>query len=223
MAKKILAGPNLVVNPNDRDKIIQHPSVDIILQPSQWTSDVYASLAPSISQKIRVWPAGVAISPLSQSLKTIDFLVYNKIGNNPLFLGILRALQEKNYNCEVFNYGHFKQAEYFHALEHSKAVIYLSESESQGLAMLEAWARGVPAFVWERGFWKNGGYIYEGNTASPYADPENGMRFKDLADFSKLLSEFVQAVFHPRKFVEKNFSDKAAAQKYLDIVNELKD
>lgn len=221
LVKKILAGPNLVVMPQDSDKIIQHPLIDVVLQPSQWSADFYVSQAPSLGAKIRVWPAGVAVPPPPKTEKTVDFLVYNKIGKNPLFAGIINALKSSNYFFEVFNYGKFKQEQYFRALSRSKAMIYLSESESQGLAMFEAWARNVPVFAWERGFWQLGKFRESGLTATPYLNSECGQRFKDFTEFKNGLPKFMSSVFHARNYAEENFSDKICARKYLSIVNEL--
>jgi glycosyltransferase involved in cell wall biosynthesis len=215
--KKIIAGPNLVVTPEDHNKLIQLPAIDIVLQPCQWCVDFYSSLAPSLRPKLRIWPAGVRLPERPKTAKSTDFLVYNKTGQSELFLGIMEFLKKNNFSFVVLEYGKFKQADYFKALAKSKNLIYLSESESQGLAMFEAWARGVATLVWDRGFWESGKYSWQGRTASPYVTKENGMVFKDLADFSKLLPEFVKSVFHPREFIEKDFTFKRSAEKYLEV------
>lgn len=221
--KKIIAGPNLVTGPNDFENIIQHPLINTFLVPSQWSFDFYAFRSPALREKMRIWPVGVDIPPLTNSQKQIDFLIYNKIGQTPLYSGILKILMDQKYSWKTVNYGQFQQAEYFNLLECSKRLIYLSESESQGLAMFEAWARGVPTFVWERGFWEFGKYSWKGRTASPYVTKENGMIFKDLSDFKEYLPEFYKSKFAPRGFIEKYFSEKICAQNYLDIFNEDED
>jgi glycosyltransferase involved in cell wall biosynthesis len=158
---------------------------------------------------------------LSLQKKDIDFLVYNKIGDNLLFSSILEYLSVNQYNFKVLVYGKFEQKTYFSLLERSKYLIYLSESESQGLAMFEAWARDVPILAWERGFCQVGKYFQTGLTTTAYLTPETGMRFKDFVNFKAVFAEFVQTKFTPKAYAVANFSDQVCARKYLDIVNEI--
>lgn len=218
---KIIAGPNLVVGPEDSEGIVKNPLVDIFLVPCPWVKDFYISTAPEMEKKIRVWPAGVAVPELQSNNKIYDFLIYNKIKNNPLCREIQTFLQAGNFKYKVLNYGQFKQQDYFDLLEKTKFEIYLSDSESQGLAMFEAWARNIPVLAWERGLWQTDKYSWQGFTASPYTESENGNRFKDFEEFKKVLPLFVSATYHPREFVLKNFSNRICAQKYLDIVKQL--
>jgi len=216
---KIIAGPNLVVGPEDFGGLIKNPLIDIFIVPSQWVKDFYCEVVPQMQDKIKIWPAGVNL-PLNQnSRKTIDFLIYNKIGQHALYQGITDYLKEKKYRIQTVEYGKFNQPEYFDLLNHSKYEVYLSQSESQGLAMFEAWARGVPVLVWERGFWKTDKYFWQGLTTSPYIDKENGMRFKDFEEFKKVLPEFLSTGFFSCEYTRMNFSNKVCAQKYLEIVN----
>lgn len=215
--KKIIAGPNLVVTPEDFGSIIQDPNIDIVLQPSQWSKDFYVSLAPNLNSKIEVWPAGVEIPNSSSTQKKYDFLVYNKLEKSDLFNNIINFLKENNFKFRILNYGTFKQSEYFELLEQSKYLIYLSNSESQGLAMFEAWARNVPSLVWERGVWQYGKYSWKGKTASFYVTNENGLIFEDFSDFLEKIKVFVAFEFQSQKYVENNFSFKKIAEKYLNI------
>lgn len=219
---KIIAGPNLVVGPFDYNRIVQNPLIDLFLVPSQWTRDLYATLAPTMEPKLRIWAAGVDFPELASRPKKFDFLIYNKLGKNKIFFDVKNILDSKNFSYQIFNYGKFGQKDYFAALEQSRFLIYLSASESQGLAMFEAWARGVPALVWERGFFKNGAYYLEGKTGGPYVTDENGMSFNGLKDFFEVVDEFTTSVFNPRAFIAKNFTFRQSAQNYLKIYNELK-
>ncbi len=221
MVKNIVAGPNLVVTPDDYNKIIQHPLINAVLQPSQWSADFYASLAPALKPKLRVWPAGVAVPAKFEGKKDLDFLIYNKLENSALFSGVATELTKQGYCWQALEYGKFKQEDYFVLLNRSRFLIYLSESESQGLAMFEAWVRGVPSLVWERGFWKYKNYSWRGRTASHYLDCQAGMVFKNSKEFKNILSKFVSSPFTPRKYVMENFTDEICAKKYLTIINEL--
>jgi len=217
--RKIIAGPNLVVGSEDYGGIIKNPLIDIFIAPSQWVKDFYHKAVPQMREKIRIWPAGVNLPALQETEKIYDFLVYNKIKDGKLSQDILNFLNSQNFKCTVLSYGDFKQQDYFKMLSKSKYLIYLSESESQGLAMFEAWARGIPTLVWERGFWQTDKYFWQGLTSSPYIAPENGMRFKDFEEFKKVLPQFLSTGFSSYEFTRINFSNKVCAQKYLEIVN----
>lgn len=220
--RHIFAGPNLAVSPLSNHSILQDPAIDIVLVPSQWVFDQHASQAPSIRPKLRIWAAGVHVPEQSDMQKEIDFLIFNKIhGDSSMSDRITEYLQGRGYTVKVLAYGMFDQLKYWHLLDHSKHMIYLSESESQGLAMAEAWARNVPTLVWERGFWAYGGHYWKGNTASPYVTEENGMRFRDYEEFVELLPLFINTPFAPREYVRRELSDKISAEKYLAIYQSL--
>lgn len=217
--KKIIAGPNIVVHPNDFNGILKHRLIDKIVVPSQWVKEFYLKAAPELGGKIEVWAAGVDMPPLSQSEKKLDFLVFNKIGKAKLFLQITDFLKFRNLKFQTVSYGRFRQEEYFKLLSVSKNLIYLSQSESQGLAMLEAWARGVPTLVWEKGYFELNKLKIFGSTSSPYLSDQSGMRFKDMAEFTSVFTRFLQKRFFPREYALNNFSRKICAQKYLKIAN----
>jgi len=61
--KKIIAGPNIVITPEDAGGILLDETVDLVIVPSQWVKDFYASFKLGFDEKIRVWPAGVKICP----------------------------------------------------------------------------------------------------------------------------------------------------------------
>ena len=217
VVKKIIAGPNLVVTPDDDDKVIQHPDIDIILQPGEWSKDFYLSLAPALKDKIKIFASGVSVPRLGELNKINDFLIYNKTADKSLCPKIIEMLRQKGYSRKVLNYGDFGQKDYFKNLEESRYLIYLPDSESQGLALFEAWARNVPALVWERGFWRFGKYFWEGRTATNYVAPENGLIFRKPEELEQLLSTLESRIFAPREFVLKNFTDKITAEKYLAL------
>lgn len=216
--KKIIAGTNIVVTPDEVDGILKSPEIDKILVPGLWVKDFYISQAPELSSKIYIWAAGVDVPPAGDEKKEFDFLIFVK-NYGPIFNAIIEYLENKPYKFKVMAYGKFKQANYFEALKTAKYLIYLSESESQGLAMFEAWARNIPTLVWERGFMQYGKYRFEGTTATPYLTEQTGMKFKDFEEFKQVLPEFINKKFSPRQWVENNATNRIAAQKYLEIIN----
>jgi hypothetical protein len=218
--KKIIAGPNIVVFPDDEGGVLRDPLVDIVIAPGLWVKELYSRLAPELAGKIRIWPAGVLVPKASTQKKDLDFLVYDKTSRGPLFNEIIKLLQERKFNFKVLAYGKFRQEDYFGLLERSKFEIYLSRSESQGLAMFEAWIRDVPTLVWEAGEYENKGVKITGQIGAPFLSPQTGSSFTTTEDFKNKLDTFINTRFSPRQYSEENFTDKICAQKYLDIIYE---
>lgn len=216
--KKLIAGPNIAVAPTDVGGILLDPDIDRIIVPSQWVKEYYVSVVPKIEKKIAVWPAGVNIPENPQDEKTFDFLIYNKIGQNQLYFDIVGILKEKGYTYKVFDYGKFYQSEYFNKLQQSRFEIYLSESESQGIAMFEAWARGVPTYVWEKGFFEKKGIKIFGKISSPYLNSSSGLVFSSAESFKADLNIFINGTYAPKEHVKKNFADKICAQAFIKLL-----
>ncbi len=221
--KTIIAGPNIVVSPNDARAILKSSEIDKIIVPSRWVKDFYVSQAPELASKIHIWAAGVELpedwkSEVGGRKSEIDFLIFNKVKDQNLKNQIKTFLEQDVYRVADVKYGQYNQQQYFNLLERSKNLIYLSESESQGLAMFEAWAYNIPTLVWDRGYMEYGKHRFSGDTASPYLSAQTGIRFTDFKDFKDVLPKFLNASFFPRQWVEKNASNKLAAEKYLEII-----
>jgi hypothetical protein len=206
------------VHPDDAGKILRNNNIDIIIVPSSWVKSFYSTIAPEMKNKIAIWPAGVSLPKRSTKEKVWDFLIYNKISNNSLGSSIVEILSASGYSYKVLQYGQYSQQEYYSLLERSKYEIYLSNSESQGLAMFEAWARGVPTLVWEKGKFQNNSAEILGQISCPYLSKGAGLSFMDIREFSEKLAIFIRQSFDPRSYVESYFTNKICAQKYCDII-----
>ncbi len=219
--KKIIAGPNIVILPADGGEIMKDAAVDVIVLPSRWPKDFWISLAPELENKIRVWPAGVETPALAGRARS-GCLVYKKRTDEKMFSEITKDLEAANINYKILSYGRYKREDYFRSLEESEFMIFLSESESQGLALCEAWMRDVPVLAWSRGYWRWKNYEWrDEKVGAPYLTDEAGMFFKDAADFKEKLPVFLEKIksgeFRPRQYAIENFSDKTAAKEYLEI------
>lgn len=219
---RLIAGPNLIIVPEQSNGIISSAKIDIILQPSDWTKNFMASLKPDLDDKIKVWPAGVAMPILNESLKTNGLLVYLKDSRAERLLPEIRSsLQRQNRSFEIIKYNKFQQSEYFAKLGKSRALIYLGNSESQGLALQEAWARNIPTLVLNKEYFEYKKYKFPAEKISaPYLNDQNGIFF-DTNNFEEKFLEFWSKLtsFQPREYVLNNLSDKICAQKFLAIIN----
>lgn len=249
---KLVAGPSLVVTPDQLDGILFGPQVDVILQPSTWTRDMYetfrSQFTDSPSPRIEVWPAGVA-DPYEKNTKTNDggqclkqnlTIVYQKNAPDELFKYIIQTLVEKKVPHEIVKYGSYKHVDFLNLLDKANCMIFLSKSESQGIALQEAWIRDVPTLVWDRGVWEYSYHLKKhtgtenkkvrfqhAQISCPYLSPDTGMTFSGQTDFKEKLIKFSLKLtaeidtFSPRNYSLRNLSDKITTQAYLDIIKSL--
>lgn len=223
---KLVVGPNLVVIPNEHDGIIYNEEIDIILQPSEWTRDFYLKYNPKLESKIKVWPAGV-FDPFEKKQvepKQNYLILYQKNAPESLFKKIAKKLDEEGVYYYLVRYGYFDQKKYFSLLEKARGMICLSTSESQGLAIQEAWIRDVPTLVWDRGYWEKGDVRFDAKQIScPYLNSEVGLTFHGESDFAEKLEHFMAQIqyFKARTYSLQNLTDKVTTQKFLDIIRHI--
>ncbi len=230
---RLIAGPNLVVMPNDHDTILAAPAIDRILIVSPWVRDIYQYMLPGAIKKSAIWPAGVQIPsefhhkgryPEKDGLSCILFI---KNAPAEIIDNVKQTLHSNNVDITPFIYGAFKQQKYFDALLRVDFMVYLQESESQGIALQEAWARDVPTLVWNKGSYTfptghGSSHAIVGNVAAPFMTDEAGMLFDK--DFGTALGAFIAKMkslqpFEPRRYCIEHLSDKASAQIYLNIIS----
>lgn len=217
--KKILAGPNLVVTPLDENRIILNEKIDLIIVNSEWTKNFYLSLAPELKNKIEIWFTGVEI-PKNFAPKEPFCLIYKKKCPIALFNFIENFLQKNCIPYKKVEYGNYRKSDYYKLLEKAKFIIFLSESESQGIALFEAWSFNVPTLVWNRGYWRYKNYEwFDAKISAPYLEDECGLFFKNEKDFGEKFAMFVEKLntFKPRDYIIKNFSNKESAKKFIEL------
>jgi hypothetical protein len=242
---KLIAGPNLVVSPNEHDNVLASPEIDALLIVSPWVMEIYKQDLPQMMYKAHIWPAGVRIPPTHDASdsrsaphdKKHHCIVFMKNAPQQLFDNIVAHLKAQNIDMTILTYGDFKQQDYFAALRRTDFVVYLQEFESQGIALQETWAHDVPTLVWNKGRYETvTGHAILGNVAAPYLTDETGMLFgnsesveESTEDFRRVLPEFLArlgpedrpGIFSPRTYCLEHLSDKASAKTYLDIVSKI--
>lgn len=218
---KLIVGPSLCVVPDKTCEIIFDKNIDVIIQPSNWAKDLWVSLAPELAVKIVVWAAGVDIPSENISQERKYCLIYQKDADEKLLSQVIGSVVSAGLIPRIIRYGHYRHKHYLNILHESKMMVYLSQSESQGIALQEAWATDVPTLVWNRGYWQFNGYMWKDDKISaPYLSGETGMFFKDANDMESQLPDFMSRLFAftPRKYVLENLSNRVTAERFLDII-----
>ncbi|MGH6827729.1 MAG: glycosyltransferase, partial [Rhizomicrobium sp.] len=207
----------------------------LYLQHSDWANDVYK---PYFGRRCRCWPAGIdtdAWRPASAAPIRHDFLIYDKImWDRPsraleLLAPVERELARRKLSFRTLRYGSYTESQFRNLLATCRAMIFLCEHESQGLAYLEALASGVPILAWDQGLCLDPCRFGWGEpnikaTSVPFFDGRCGDTFATIAEFSAALDRFLAALtrkrFAPRDFVLESLTLEKCSGAFLGLLEE---
>jgi hypothetical protein len=225
--KKLVAGPNLVILPSSNGHLVCAPEIDRYLVVSDWTYDAYLADCPELAGCLAIWPAGVDArlwSPAGIKQKTGRVLVYKKHADETLVVRFSNLLTRKGYEVVRLDYGKYNKGEYLKLLRSVDLMVYFTASESQGIALAEAWSVGVPTLVWNpqglvaplasRG-------IEIKMSAAPFLTDQTGAFFLGEEEFVKNLARLNDASvgYAPREYVLEQMTDEICAKKFLSLLN----
>lgn len=224
--KKLIAGPNIATYPDEENSILTHKEIDICLVPSNWVKEMYEEISPSLKRRIKIWPAGVNQtywSPKYNAVpsKTENILIYIKGSHNKVLLEGINILLKKNrFNTVEIEYGSYSQKTYKNLLNWANLVIVIGGTESQGIAMAEAWSMNVPTLVLANEMWIRPGGAKFVSSSSPYLSPATGIFFTNLKDLMSDLEEWHERrlKYNPRAWILKNMTDTLCGQKLLNLM-----
>lgn len=226
----VILGAGIFSHPSDRPDIFsEFPNLRRILVPGPWMEKMFN---PFYGNKVIAWPTGIDTErwhPLKDS-KTFDFLIYDKVRweheqyDKELIEPIKNILNLHRLTYHTIKYGSYTSAELKEKLSTSKAVIFLCEHESQGLAYQQILATNTPILAWDRGgYWQDPFYyprIKFGPVSSvPNWDERCGEKFNDSADFDVKLTTFLNNLsqYQPRQYILDNLTLERCAQQYVNI------
>ena len=225
-AKWLVAGPNLVVLPDEYNGLLMDPAIDLIVTPCKWVSNAYERVQPELSGRLAEWAVGVDEEywkPSSVGRRSnFDFIIFAKIrekANRGIVNYVEKELDGRGLSYRRMKYGSFRKSTYLQSLRECRAMIYLTESESQGIALFEAWACDVQTLVWDRKYWEWHGRRFEASSA-PYLSTQCGLTFNDLSAFPEKLESFVAMLptFRPRDYICSSFTQAQAAHSYSQLL-----
>ena len=227
----LVAGIGLMTHPSEWPTLCEDYPVVRYLQHSEWANNVYK---PYFGSRCTVWPVGIdteAWQPRKET-KTVDFLIYDKIRwehearTFDLVRPVEQALTTRGCTFESVSYGSYQPEDFHKALARSRAMIFLCEHESQGIAYQECLSSGVPILAWDQGWCLDPNRFSWGApeipaTSVPYWDARCGVKFRGAADFQLALDEFLaglkQGRFAPRDYIVENLNLERCAAHFLEI------
>jgi hypothetical protein len=221
---KIIAGPNLVTFPSEFDGIIADNGVDVCIVPSIWVKKNYEADEPKLIHRIQTWYAGVDESYWEPNsiLQKDNVLIYWKTEDKNFYQDIKNTIEKYDYKVTTIKYGQYNESEYKKALSRSLFSVFISRSESQGIALAESWSMGVPTVVWNiRGDTIINHKLVKNISACPYLTSENGLEFSSLDELEDIVHRFKSDGYtnlKPREWVLKNMTDRNVAQSMINII-----
>jgi hypothetical protein len=156
--------------------------------------------------------------PKTATDKTGKVLILKKNIPEEIFQKIIFALNRTNTRYEILKYGNFSHDEYLNKLRTALLMIYLQTSESQGLALQEAWSYNVPTLVWQNTDWIYGKYTWtDSKISAPYLTDDCGLFFT-VNNFEEVYTKIRAGQINPQNYCREHLSDKKSAQLFLDII-----
>lgn len=194
----VTVGPNFTSDYKKHALFFREGHVSRLLVPSEWVSKSVRESDLVGWEKIRVWAAATEVprcfTKLPKQTKAERILVYMKVPHREILDDVLRLLQNLEKPYFVLRYGRHSRLRYLFTIAKSDLVIYIGATESQGLAMQEAWALGkrtlvfkrdVATIPWIRGLDVNGEEM--GSIASPYLNDGCGAFWRNIGELRDLL------------------------------------
>jgi hypothetical protein len=223
----VIFGPGDYGLPDAAAVLVQDPRIRRLIQPCDWAADLYRRECGS---KMMVWPVGIDTEmweDMHGLPKDLDVVIYDKIRWDretevPRVLDrIKQGLRSAGLSFETIRYGHHHLSQFSGLLRRARAMVFVCEHETQGLACQEAMACNVPVLAWDEGVlvdpWQKKFAAPDLRVSSvPYFDGRCGERFQ-IADFEAVLAKFWSRLdsYQPRRFVEEELSLAQSAQSYL--------
>ncbi len=235
----ILFGASVFAHPLDCPNLFEkYPNVKKILVPGEWMKKMFE---PYYENKVIAWPVGIDTEKWHVGIKEkdqpIDFLIYYKIRwdhdkyDKILIKPLLDVLKKNKLEIQIIKYGFYEHNDLIKLLGKSKAVIFLCEHETQGLAYQQILATGTPILAWNKGgYWVDPTYYpqqikFQTVSSVPYWDERCGEQFVNELDFEKKLHIFLKKtkknIYDPRNYILDNLTLEKSAQAYLEIYNSI--
>ena len=223
-------GPGLIDHPSLAPGLMDDGRFQLYVVTCDWMRELFAPHYGA--ERVVPWYAGIDLAEwpdLRAEPKDVDVLVYDKIRWNrdrlvpELLTPVMEALAARGLRVETVRYKEYDHETYRALLGRSRAMVFLCEHETQGMAYQEAMASDVPILAWDNGCWLDPNVgAWEGRpvpaSSVPYFSPECGERFRGADDFAAALDRFWPRLddYTPRRYVARELSQEGSARLYME-------
>jgi hypothetical protein len=221
----LLAGPNFVVLPHENNRILTREFIDGVILPAAAIKQIYVEDEPSLATHTYVCPTGVDTefwNPDKKISTGSEVLIYWKTESEEFCRAVQRCVEKNGWTPRVIRYGHYNHDSYRQMLMQCRFAIFISRTESQGIALAESWAMNVPTLVWNPYAWE-----YKGQTRAlsscPYLNPMLGQEWNRIEELDLILKDMSRRLqcFQSRAWVLDHMSDQASAYCLLNIITRI--
>ena len=210
--KTLFAGPNIFESPLEENGLLMDPAIDKCIVPSEWIRSFFIQEAQTLQDKVEIWHAGVDTEYWKPVVgqKRNKVIVYWKTEAEDYYRSVCDLLRDYDYEPATIKYGSYSIEEYKELLNQSLFIVFISRSESQGIAMAEAWSMDVPVYAWDPGKLDYKNRNYREVTSCPYLTDEAGLKWTDVNELKELLGKTKNSgcSFQPRKYALRFFTDE---------------
>ena len=225
--EKIIAGPNHVVTGVELATIPGIHYVDRYLLNSEWTKSLYANDFPDFADKFCIHAAGVDEefwNPGTKDCTSKQVLLYCKTESQDFWDQVKQSISLAGYTPVSIKYGEYTAAQFKECLNSASFAIFISRSESQGIALAEAWSMNVPTLVWNPEVLMSSDCSSVKSSAAPYLTDQTGIFWKTIPELDQLLFEVKnnKNSFTPRKWILENMTDSCSARSLLQTFENIK-
>jgi len=224
--KRLLVGPNLFTLPTEMGGLLASTEVDLCLVPSDWVRELYQSCMPALLGRVAVWAAGVDVDQWNVLPKLVNYLhpkvlLYVKSGMSDAEVEAL-SYQMKCQGADVVRlvYGTYNASQFRQVLASVDLCVFISASESQGIALQEAWACDKPTWVFDPRRWMDPSGGWHRASSAPYLTPDCGHAFYDLAGLESLSNRWKNGELRycPRAWVSRHMTDAVCAERLFRLL-----
>ena len=183
--------------------------------------DAYVHYFPKLEGKIKCWFAGVDADfwKTSHNNTKNNCILYTKNITNKFRKKIKTILNQYDWNVDEIMYGNYDLFTWKSKLDSASLAVFLSSSESQGIALAEAWSMNVPTFVWNPKPKELNGRYFPSVDSAPYLTPETGISWKTENEFHDALNRFMEKnEFQPRKWILENMTQEICTKLFVNKV-----
>ncbi|AUR05671.1 hypothetical protein PhaeoP72_03752 (plasmid) [Phaeobacter inhibens] len=223
-------GPGRVPDPTELAAIRSQLDLKVVTYPSTWPIqlnpiETRAQFAPMfVGIDTDAWP------DMSGTTKSIDVLFYNKVRwhrktarETDLIQPLRDILSARGLSWQELDYGHHTPAQYRDLVSRSRALLFCTEHETQGLAYQEAMSANLPVFAWDQGELVDPSQraLAQGNvrpSAVPYFDERCGLRFQ-IENIEEQFDRFWTALpnYRPRDYVLDTLSLRRGGERFMSL------
>ena len=224
----LVAGPTNALFADECDAVMLMPEIDLLILAADWAREFFQHEAPAIQAKIRICQAGVDSEywKPSGAAAADRAVVYWKSGDEAFCEAVERLAGAHGLTVLRLRSGHgawhhFDADSYRRALDGAAVGLFLSTFETQGLALVEAWAMDVPTLVWDPcgdAEWR--GRVFRSRSSCPYLTSATGRTWRTLDELDALLRETLsdRGTFHPRDWVLAHMTDAICSAALYRII-----